>query len=81
MLHDNIKVGENGHLYFAGMDTVDLAKKYGTPLYLMDENKLRENCRTFLKCIQKHFGEKSIPIFASKAISYLDIYRILKSEG
>lgn len=81
MLHDNISIGENGHLYFSGMDTVSLAKKHGTPLYLIDENKLRENCHTFVSCIQKYFGEKSIPLFASKALCYLDIYRILKQEG
>ncbi|HAN20949.1 MAG: diaminopimelate decarboxylase [Clostridiales bacterium GWF2_36_10] len=81
MLHDNITLGENGHLYFAGMDTVALAKKHGTPLYLIDENKIRENCRTYISCVKKYFGEKSIPLYASKALCYLDIYRILKEEG
>lgn len=38
MICDNITVGSNGHLYFAGQDTVALAKQYGTPLYLMDED-------------------------------------------
>ena len=42
MICDNITVGRNGHLYFAGQDTVELAKQYGTPLYLMDEDKIRE---------------------------------------
>ena len=36
MLYDNISVNESGHLTFAGRDTVELAAKYGTPLYLMD---------------------------------------------
>jgi len=81
MLHDNITIGNNGHLYFAGMDTVELAKKYGTPLYLVDENKIRENCRIYIECVKKYFGEKSIPLFASKSLCYLDLYRILKEEG
>ncbi|PKM62971.1 MAG: diaminopimelate decarboxylase, partial [Firmicutes bacterium HGW-Firmicutes-21] len=81
MLHDNLSVGNNGRLYFAGMDTVALAKKHGTPLYLIDENKIRENCRTYVLLVQKHFGKKSIPLYASKALCYLDIYRILKDEG
>ena len=42
MLSSNIGVDERGRLTFAGMDTVDLAKKYKTPLYLMDEDKIRE---------------------------------------
>ena len=81
MLHDNLSVGNDGRLYFAGMDTVALAKKHGTPLYLIDENKIRENCRRYVSSVQKHFGKKSIPLYASKALCYLDIYRILKEEG
>lgn len=81
MLHDNISIGDNGHLHFAGMDTVSLAKKHGTPLYLIDEKKIKENCRTYISCVKKYFGEKSIPLYASKALCYLDIYRILKEEG
>ena len=46
MLSNNITIGENGHLYFGGQDTVALAKEYGTPLYLMDEVRIRENMRT-----------------------------------
>jgi diaminopimelate decarboxylase len=81
MLHDNITIGNNGHLFFAGMDTVELAKKHGTPLYLIDENKIRENCRVYIECVKKYFGDKSIPLFASKSLCYLDLYRILKEEG
>ena len=40
MICNNVTVNEKGHLQFAGFDTVDLAAKYGTPLYLMDENKI-----------------------------------------
>ena len=42
MICDNIGKNEQGHLTFAGRDTVALAEKYGTPLYLMDEEKIRE---------------------------------------
>ena len=38
MICDNISINSKGHLNFAGHDTVELAEKYGTPLYLMDEN-------------------------------------------
>ena len=37
MICENIEIGQNGHLLFAGQDTVALAKEYGTPLYLLDE--------------------------------------------
>ena len=39
MICDNLSVSKEGHLLFAGQDTVELAKKYGTPVYLMDEDK------------------------------------------
>ena len=47
ILHDNVTVGDAGRLRFAGVDTAALAKKYGTPLYLMDEDRLRRNMRVY----------------------------------
>ena len=32
---------KNNHLYFGGADTVELAKQYGTPLYVFDEQLIR----------------------------------------
>ena len=43
----NIGVNEEGHLTFAGQDTPALAGQYGTPLYLMDEDRIRENMRVY----------------------------------
>ena len=81
MICDNLSVNEKGHLTFAGLDTVDLAKKYGTPLYLMDENKIRENIRTYKKAMAEYFPQGSVPEFASKAFSAKVIYRIAAQEG
>ncbi len=78
---DNLSVNESGHLCFAGMDTVTLAKKHGTPLYLMDENKIREHCRTYVTAMREAFGQGSLPLFASKAASFKQIYRIMGEEG
>lgn len=39
-LCSNLAVGENGHLFFAGQDAAVLARQYGTPLYLMDEDRV-----------------------------------------
>ena len=44
MICDNLSINEKGHLMFAGRDTVELAEKYGTPAYIMDEEKIREKC-------------------------------------
>lgn len=81
MLCENITVGENGHLYFGGQDTVALAEKHGTPLYLMDEARIRRNMRMYQQAFRANFGEGSKPLYASKAVSFKRIYEIAKEEG
>ncbi|MCF0229380.1 MAG: diaminopimelate decarboxylase [Parasporobacterium sp.] len=81
MVCDNISVGDNGHLYFAGQDTIDLAKEYGTPLYLMDEDKIREKCRIYTEAFKAELPEGSRPLYASKACSFKQIYRIMSEMG
>lgn len=74
-------VNSDGNLTFAELDTVELAKKYGTPLMLMNENEIRENCRTYVNALKENFGEGSFPCFASKALSFKGIYKIIQEEG
>lgn len=81
MICNNISVNEKGHLTFAGYDTVELAEKYGTPLYLMDEDKIREHVRAYKTAMAKYFPSGSMPEFASKAFSCKQIYRIMAGEG
>ena len=45
MLSNNIDRTPEGVLTFAGYDVTQLATEYGTPLYLMDEARIRANCR------------------------------------
>ena len=75
---DNIS-SAGGHLLFAGQDTVSLAKQYGTPLYLMDEDRIRENCRTYIRAIRTGFG-KGTALYAAKAACFAQILRIIKEE-
>lgn len=81
MICDNLSINELGHLCFGGSDTVELAKKYQTPLYLLDEDKIREKCRIYVKAMRENFGEDSIPLYAGKALCIKDIYRIMREEG
>ncbi len=81
MLHNNLSINKEGHLCFAGLDTVLLAKKYGTPLFLIDEDKIRQNARTYINAMRKYFGGDSGPLLASKALCFSEIYRIAASEG
>lgn len=80
MICDNLSVSENGHLMFAGRDTVELAEKYGTPAYIMDEEKIREKCRIYKKAMSKYFGNGSFPLFAGKSLCFKQIYRIMREE-
>lgn len=77
---ENINVNAEGHLTFAGQDSVALAEKYGAPLYLFDEDRLRFNCRKYKKALQEAFGDRAGVLFASKAASFRQIYRIMSDE-
>lgn len=81
MICNNLSVNERDHLCFAGRDTVELASAYGTPLYLMDEDRIRERCRTYLSAMREAFGEAALALYASKAASFRQMYRIMKEEG
>ncbi len=81
MICDNLGVNSEGVLTFAGVNTVELAKKYKTPLYLMDEQRIRQNCRIYVDAMRENFGEDAMPLFASKAASFKQIYKIVKEEG
>lgn len=80
MICSNIEI-RNGVLYFGGLNTLELAKKYGTPLYLMDEVKIRENCKAYFDAMKEYMGEGSYPLYASKAASFKRIYEIIGEEG
>ena len=80
MLSKNISVSKDGVLEFAGFNTVELAKKYGTPLYLMDENMIRERMRTYKTALVDFFPAGSVPEYASKAFSCKRIYEIAAEE-
>lgn len=81
LIHTNLAADERGHLLFAGRDTVALAEKYGTPLFLIDDGRVRERCREYKLAMKKYFGESSYPLYASKALSFKEIYRIMAEEG
>lgn len=68
---DNIKIG--------GCDLIDLAKKYGTPLYVIDEATLRGICRDYKSAFKDYKNIKMM--YASKALCTSAIAKILDSEG
>lgn len=77
----NIARGEDGIIHFAGRSVQQLAEQYGTPLYLMDEGRIRANCRMYLEAMKAGFGARALPLYASKAASFKQMYRIMAQEG
>ena len=78
---DCLDVNEKGHLTISGCDTVELAKQYGTALYVMSEDKIRDTCRRYKTSFDKYYNGNGAPIYASKAFSCKEICRIVISEG
>ena len=81
MLCKNLSVGSNGHLFFAGQDTVSLTERFGTPLYLMDEDRIREICRIYRTALESVFRGRGQILYASKAASFRHMYEIMAEEG
>ena len=81
LVSKNLAVNEQGHLTVGGMDTVELAKEYGTPLYIMDEGLIREHCRSFKESMDKYYGGHGLVCYASKAFCCKAMCRIMLEEG
>lgn len=81
MIYDNLSVNSQGHLVFAGYDTLELAEKFGTALYVMDENRIRQRCREYKTAMAAFLPVGSRPLYASKAMSIKRIYQIMTEEN
>ena len=77
---DCLKVNGQGHLTIGGCDTVELAKEYGTPLYVLDESGVRAACRSYRASIDRFYGGRGRVCYASKAFCCKEICRIMDSE-
>lgn len=71
---------ENGHLYIGGVDTVELAKEYGTPLFVYDTALIRERARGFKNTFEK-LGVTAQVAYASKAFACVAAYQLAEQEG
>ena len=78
---DNLTVNEQGHLCIGSHDTVELAKEFGTPLYVLDEDKVRQNCRGYKNAIDEYYGGRGLALYASKALCTMYTARVAAEEG
>ena len=78
---DNLTVNEQGHLCIGSHNTVELAKEFGTPLYVLDEDKVRQNCRGYKNAIDEYYGGRGLALYASKALCTMYTARVAAEEG
>jgi len=72
----------NGHLFIEECDTVELAKRFGTPLFVVSETRLRENYRSFFSAFKSAWTDGPVRVLPSiKASPLLAIQRVLTDEG
>jgi len=81
MLLGTQTINSRGHLEIGGCDTVELARQYGTPLYVMDEAAIRGNCRAFLQAFTGRYPAGVDVHYAGKAFLCLAMCRIVQEEG
>ncbi|MCL6591233.1 MAG: diaminopimelate decarboxylase [Firmicutes bacterium] len=79
-LHGTMQINTQGHLEIGGCDVTWLARRFGTPLYILDEEYLRSQCRSYRKELDRLYPD-SLAIFASKALMTGAICKIIQSEG
>jgi len=78
--HGTMRVNENGHLEIGGVDTVWLAQKFGTPLYVYDVTLIRERARGFKQTFE-NLGVTAQVAYASKAFSSVAMAQLANEEG
>ncbi len=78
---ETLKINRLGHLELGGADCVELAKEFGTPLYLFDEAYIRKMMGVYRDTLSKHYNGNGLVLYASKAFSCKAIYRIAKEEN
>ena len=78
---ESLSVDENGVLCIGGANALDIVKEYGTPVYVMDEDLIRKNCRIYKNAMDKHYGGNGLVLYASKAFSCKRMVKIVKVEG
>ncbi|QJW48099.1 hypothetical protein HA075_21670 [bacterium BFN5] len=78
--HGTMRINAAGHLEMGGCDTVQIAKKFGTPLYVFDEEKIRSNCRQYVQSFRKYYPNSEV-IYASKVFINLAMCRLIADEN
>ncbi|MGG0460759.1 diaminopimelate decarboxylase [Priestia aryabhattai] len=79
-LHGTSRINKQGHLEIGGVDTVELASNFGTPLYVYDVALIRQRARGFKETFEKHRVKAQVA-YASKAFSTIAMVQVVHEEG
>ena len=79
-LPDTGKINKKNHLEVGGCDTIELAKEFGTPLYVLDEETIRNRCQNYLKSFRKYYPNTDV-VYACKALCTAGVLKVVTSEG
>ncbi len=74
------ELDESRRLLVGGCLLSELAKRYGTPLYILDEATLRASCVAYREALKNFYPGESLPLYASKANSSLVLSSLISSE-
>lgn len=74
------KVNMHRHLEIGGCDSVELAREFGTPLYVLDEPTIRERCREYKLFLATYYPNSEV-LYASKALSVVAVLKIIAGKG
>jgi diaminopimelate decarboxylase len=81
MLLGTQRVNQQGELEVGGVSTVELAERFGTPLYVMDENHIRSVCRLYQETFAAKYPADVEIIYAGKAFLTLAMCKLVEQEG
>ena len=73
------KVNMRRHLEIGGCDSVELAREFGTPLYVLDEPTIRERCREYKLFLATYYPNSEV-LYASKALSVVAVLKIIAGK-
>lgn len=77
---DTYKINKEKHIEIGGCDTVGLIREFGSPLFVMDEETIRNRCKQYVNTFKQYYPNTQI-IYASKALCTAGLLKVVTSEG
>ena len=76
----NTSINSKGHLCIGNLDMVELANKFGTPLYILDKETVSHNLSSYINSIKKYYANFLV-LYAAKSLACKEIFRIINKSN